>query len=643
MKNIFLTIITGIFVMSCSDYLDVVPDNVPVIEHAFLDRTGTERYLATCYTYLPYFSNPNGDAAILGSDEFYCVEDPYYNGIAGNYYGLKVRRGEQNTNSPLFNVWDGLNNGRAMFRALRDCNLFLENIYNVGADLSEAETRQWAAEVKYLKAFYHYYLLINYGPIPLQKVSLPISANSEEVRVYRDPFDECVDYIATLLDEAIPDLPSAIQIRSTDMGHITRPIAAALKAKLLVFAASPLFNGNPDFAGLKDNRQTALFTATEDKSKWTRAVEACKQAIDEAALGGHDFYEFTKYPNISDSTKRLMSLRSVVTDRWNKEIIWSADRYTMYDYQRASTPFFFGSQSTWMPTDPWLCATLATVEMFYSNHGVPIDEDIEFADRNRWYNPTPAPADHKFFIKPGYETALINIDRETRFYANLAFDGCVWFGNGRYKDPGQGAESEQSWVLKTKAGEENGKRSSMRYAMTGYYIRKSSHYESASPSQSSNVIIPSTFPLIRLADIYLLYAEALNESKSAPDAEVYEYIDKVRERAGLPGVVESWREWSKYPSKPTTQEGMREIIQRERMIELAFEGVRYWDIRRWKTAYDLLNKPIQGLNPNGATTQDYNNVVTYEIPNFTTKEYLSPIRQYNIRVNANLVQNPYWE
>ena len=155
---------------SCSDYLDVVPDNVPTVEHAFLDRTSAERYLATCYSYFPSLGSPTTDPAMLGSDEWWGIEDPYYTSKSGNYLGLKLKKGEQNSNDPMWNYWDGMNwSGQALFRALRDCNIFLENVHNVGGDLSEEEATQWAAEVKILKAYYHYYLMKMYGPIPLQK------------------------------------------------------------------------------------------------------------------------------------------------------------------------------------------------------------------------------------------------------------------------------------------------------------------------------------------------------------------------------------------------------------------------------------------------------------------------------------------
>lgn len=640
--KIIITISVLVLNVACDKYLDVVPDNVATIEHAFLDRTSAEKYLATCYTYLPDLGVPSGDPAILGSDEWWAIEDQYYNGRSANYAGLKLKKGELNSNEPLFNFWDGLNGGRACYRAIRDCNVFLENISKVGNDLSEEERARWSAEVKFLKAYYHFYMMRMYGPIPLMKENLPISANIDEVRVYREPFDEGIDYIVNLLDEAVPFLPFQILNVSSELGRITQPIAMALKAEILVTAASPLFNGNPDFSGLVDNRGVQLINPDFVPAKWNRAVKACKNAIDTCLLAGHQLYEFSKQTNISDSTKLLMSLRHVVTDKWNKEIIWTASKLSMYDYQRATTPFFFKEQAQWTPTDPYMCPTLRMAELFYSNNGVPIEEDIQFKYNDRFMT-EPAPADHKYYIQPGYTTSKINIGREARFYANLAFDGAIWFGNGRYKDVGMGASNEQPWVIQTKKGEAQGQMSNLRYSLSGYWVRKTSHFESVSTSSSSNVIVRSTFPVIRLADLYLLYSEALNEALEAPDQEVYQYIDLVRERAGLSGVLESWQSSSRFPSKPLTKEGLREIIQHERMIELAFEGKRFWDIRRWKTAHYWLNQPIRGLNAFGETPQEFSKVRILYIPEFSTKDYLFPIRQYNLRVNTNLIQNPYWQ
>lgn len=150
------------------------------------------------------------------------------------------------------------------------------------------------------------------------------------------------------------------------------------------------------------------------------------------------------------------------------------------------------------------------------------------------------------------------------------------------------------------------------------------------------------FPIIRLADLYLLYAEALNEVKATPDEEVYEYIDLVRARTGLKGVVESWRDHSLNPDKPFIKEGMREIIRRERLNELAFEGSRFWDLRRWKLAEEYMNRPIRGLNIVGAIAADFYQVKEIYSPTFTKKDYFWPIRQSVLLKNTNLVQNLGW-
>lgn len=639
--SLIIFVFTLIFVCACDSYLDVIPDNVPTLDHVFLDRTSAEKFLATCYSYMPGLGTVAGDPAIHGSDEFWAIEEPQlYGGLA--YNGMRLKKGEQNTNSPLFNFWDGGIVTKSLFLALRDCNIFLESIHKVGADLGDEERRRWIAEVKFLKAYYHYYLIRMYGPIPLQKESLPVSAGVDEVRVFRDPFDECVDYIVSLLDEAVPFLPIEISNESTELGRITKPIALALKAEVLVTAASPLYNGNPDYANFIDNRGINLFNPTVDNSKWERAAVACKEAIDVSLEAGHKLYEFTEYPGqLSEQTRKLMSLRHVFADKWNKEIIWTEAPLTFRSYMRATAPFFTMDYYQSAPSDPFMAPTLRMAELFYTKNGVPINEDNSFDYSNR-FDITSAPFDQKYFIQPGYKTAKLNIDRETRYYANLAFDGAIWFGNGRFKDVDQGLLSEQPWVFMTKKGQVQGKNSNLRYSITGYWVRKTVHYETVKTSATTNVVVRGTFPIIRLADLYLLYAEALNESIGVPNNEVYDAIDVVRERAGLKGVQESWQNFSMYPSKPSTKEGMREIIHQERMIELAFEGKRFWDIRRWKTAYKWLNQPIRGLNPEGETVQEFNNVRTLYVPQFTTKEYLFPIQEHSLRVNPNLVQNPYW-
>jgi len=157
-------------------------------------------------------------------------------------------------------------------------------------------------------------------------------------------------------------------------------------------------------------------------------------------------------------------------------------------------------------------------------------------------------------------------------------------------------------------------------------------------SGTSATAINYAWPVIRLADLYLIYAEALNEAGGSK-GEVLEYIDRVRERAGLSSVELSWSQYSRTPDKPATLEGRREIIRRERTIEMAFEGSGYWDLRRWKKAVEDLNKPVTGWYVYGDTNDTYYVPVTLAQPVFTMKDYFWPIAVNEIQKNENLVQN----
>lgn len=628
---------------SCADYLDIAPDNIATIEYAFRDKVSAEKFLTTCYADLPQMGNPARDVTLLGSDDVWCYEDSrYYDGLA-NYYPHFIKLGRQTANNPYLNFWDGLNWGaRSLWQGIRNCNIFMENVDHVGVQLQGAEKDRWTAEVKFLKAYYHYYLLRMYGPIPLMKENQPVEASPEEVRTYRDPFDECVDYIVQLIDEAVPYLPLTIEIRATEMGRITKPIALAIKAEMLMMAASPLFNGNPDFMQSEDNRGVKLFPQEYDPNKWVRAATACKNAIDTCHLGEHRLYTFdNRLYETSDTTRLINTLRCVASERYNEEMIWGLVRRTVDNWQRYTMPFFL---ITYHNTNPWegvIAPTIRAAELYYSNNGVPIEEDTEY-DYNNRFEVAEAPESHYYYIQSNFRTAKLNMNREPRFYANLTFDGAYWFGNGRYRDVGMGSATETAWPMNMKQGEASGKVSSLRYSITGYWAKKPSHIQTTTNTNGGGVYTDYRFPIIRLADLYLLYAEALNEINNAPTAEVYEYIDMVRERAGLEGVRKSWTEHSKYPGKVETQSGMREIIHRERMIELSFEGKRFWDIRRWKRASEIIPGPVQGWNIEADNEGEYYQVVTLDNLKFAMRDYLWPIRTQSIRVNTNLVQNPYW-
>lgn len=635
---------TAIFLLimgsSCSDYLDVVPDNVPTIDHAFSNRYEAEGFLYGCFSFLPHYADPSTNPALLGGDEVWYI-DPADLVSPRLWY---IARGDQGTNSPLADYWASRQNGYdlkgggALFTVLSDCNIFLENIHKP-FDLDEYERDWWSAEVTFLKAFYHFYLFRMYGPIPLIKENLTISAPAEEVQRYREPVDSVVNYIVQLIDSSLANLPLEIEDITNELGRPTKATALALKAQVLTLAASPLFNGNPDYASVVDNKGRHLFPSEYKPEKWERAAVALKEAIDMAHESGHGLFDFktTNFAtNLSEQTIAAMQVRGAATERWNKEIIWGESNVNPDALQRICFPAFTfihnsgGIGKSYAPT-------LQVVEQFYTKNGVPIEEDKDWAgiDPMGLRNGDAA---HNHYIREGFQTINLHFDREARFYGAVTFDGGTFYGNGRT------SADNDMWYTQMKNGNVSGGLTPLqRYSSTGYLCKKLIHYLTSVPDNNNSIsTYRYAFPIIRLADLYLMYAEALNEWKAAPDDEVYEYIDLVRVRTGLKGVVESWQTHSLEPDKPFTKEGMREIIHRERLNELAFEGSRFWDLRRWKLAGEYMNKPVRGLDIQGETAADFYKPTEIYKLEFTTKDYLWPVRQSVLLKNKNLIQNFGW-
>lgn len=634
MKTIkYILVLFILSFISCSDYLDVIPDNVATIDHAFNNRNNAEKYLFTCYNRLPSITSTNASIGLMSGDEFWFY--PKGTGQIENRLGgtnpWDIARGEQNINSPKCNYWDGENSGKPLYQAIRDCNIFLENIHRP-RDLQDYERNRWIAEVKFLKAYYHYYLLQLYGPIIIMDENLNVASPTSEVRAFRDPVEDVVNYIVDLLDEAVIDLPQDVLNRAEELGRITKPIALAVKAKVLVLAASPLFNGNADYADFKDSRGTVLFPETYDASKWTKAAEASREAIESAEESGNRLYVYKEvFQDLSDSTLVKMNIRQSITDKWNSEIIWGSTE-NVNGLQSLAMPGL-SPQNNHFQARRLFAPTLRVAEQFYSENGVPINEDVNWNYSER-YKTKVAGKDDRYYIKEGYETANLHFGREPRFYASLGFDGSAWYGNGRWKD-------DEMYYLEAKRGQFTGYRTVEDFSITGYYAKKIINPQN-SITEHGFTIERYTFPIIRLADLYLMYAEALNEAEGPTNQDVTKYVDIVRERAGLKGVIESWQDYSSSPNKPNSKEGMREIIRQERLNELALEGHRFYDLRRWKKSQEWMNRPLKGWNVKEERTEYYYDPVIIYTREFNFKDYFWPIKLNSLLVNPNLVQNPGW-
>lgn len=619
-------------------FLDVVPDNVATIANAFTSKTEAEKYLVTCYSYLPIDVDPTFNVGITAGDEVW-IEDNAINMRVTNV--VQLPRGGQNTSSPIANCMNGTRDANANYKAIRDCNVFIENVSDLSKipDLDIDTRLRWIAEVKFLKAYYHFIMFRAYGPIPVIDKNLPIDAPLDQVHVKRQPVDSVVNYIAQLLDSAAVNLPATINNMASELGRITKPIALSLKAKLLVTAASPLFNGNSDYGSFKDRDGVPLFNSTYSVAKWQRAADACKAAIDLCTAQGISLYTFPQQTyHLSDTTMTQMSIRNAMSEPWNNELIWGLTTNNMggynYFFQRmGAAPFdrAFVVKGGITYGAAAMGPTIKCAKMFYTKNGVPIDEDktLDFSNISalRVVNHT-----ERFNLKEGETSARLNFDREPRFYADLGFDRCIW-----YMANSPSKTDENTFYLFSRAGE-FGQNSIV--PICGYFMKKIVNWHM---DWNTNTFPLYAYPEIRLADLYLLYAEALNEANATPTADVYNYINLIRTRAGLPTVQYSWDNFSTNSSKYKTQSGMRSIIQRERAIELCFEGQRYWDLLRWKTAAQELSGNITGWDRTGKTADLYYRELTYFSRHFVApRDYLFPIQDNDLLNNPNLMQNPNW-
>lgn len=634
MKSLYKYIVyvcTALSVTSC-DFLDVVPDNVATEEHVFADRYTVEKYLATCYWKLPISAGWNENPGIFGALEL------IFNTESRSEGGMKFGLGLDSPTSSLINYWSG---SRSLYAGIRECNTFMNGVVDV-KDLEGYEKKRMLAEVKMLKAYMHFYLLTYYGPICTLRESPPVNESTQGVRVYREKVDDCFQYIIDLMDEVIASeaLPLVITNPTTELGRFTQPAAHMLKAKILLYWASPLFNGNTDYNSFLDHNGEPFFNQVYDQSRWTAAAEACKKAVNICESAGVRLYQTSDYiapKKLSEQTLLVQSLRGAISHRWNPELIWSNTPNPVSSSIQTEC-FTYFEPAFELFTNQRMSVPLSTVELFYSKNGVPIEEDKTYDYINR-YDLRTGDAEHRYYIQEGEQTAALNFDREPRYYSTLGFDRGKWYGNSYKNMPDNDADC---LYPKNRFGEYSSVGDAGEYNATGYWPKKLVSINTSYRDANSVSWESYPFPDMRYADLLLMCAEAMNEAKDVPDAEVYKYIDMVRERAGLGGVLNSWHNYSNLSEKPTTKEGMREIIQHERKVELACEGVYFWDSHRWKTAQKEQNRLIQGWYIQASKMEDYYTTTTVYTQSFSYKNYLAPIPESELVKNPQLVQNPGW-
>ena len=621
--------LAGLF--NCDNYLDIVPDQTQQVDLLFERKEVAYTALATCYAYLP-----KNDGVYTS---FMTMSDEITTPIAKETDGVRIMKGQQSASNPKFGLWSGWSDQGSLWEGIRHCNILIENIHNV-VDMTEEEMNSWAAEAKFLKAYYHFLLFTYYGPIPIVDENLPISASDNEVRVKRSTVDQSVDYIVQTIDDAIIDLPVR-ELSSNDLGRIDQVIAKSIKSRVLLYAASPLFNGNSEmYSGFVNEDGEHYFNQAYDQTKWDLAKDASLDAINAALENGVGLYEFSSTPpnyedeyEESEFLRTLYDLKYTIVDKWNSELIWGNsnpvrgnDWWQMQAACMMKNPNASSVEAAWQ----WIAPTLRIAELFYTENGLPIDQDLTYDFQNR-FNTATVGASQNYQAQYGATTAKLNLNREPRFYSSLGFDR------------GYNRTWGNLWQLRMKKGESHGRiANSDDYLITGYALKKLVHPDSE--GDGYNKIVTYAWPMIRLSELYLNYAEAINES-TGPNQDAYDALNAIRERAGISNVEDAWgnASISATLNKHTTQDGFREIIRQERLIELSFEGNRYNDIRRWKQAEQYFNSPVFGWSVDETSVSGYYNITQVGIRSFNSpRDYFHPISINEITINPNLTQNLGW-
>jgi hypothetical protein len=472
--------------------------------------------------------------------------------------------GTQNFNNGNY---DGLDAQLAYYNGIRKANTFLSKV-NVIPFPAEAKKNQMLGEVYFLRAFYFNEIVKRFGGMPIMdenRILMP----GDNMQFARDSYKDCVHFILADLEKAISMLP--VTLTENEYGRATKGAAMALKARVLLFAASPLWQKEMG------------------EDLWQKAAEAAKAVIDLKDENGELVYEL--YGNSADDYEKLFFTRR---KSGNKEVIF---------YKHAA-PVDFNSDEikVWSPKggtfggNGAVCPTQNFVDLF------------EMANGKLFYE-----------SGSGYDEQNPYLNRDPRFYKIVLYNGCTW----------QGETLDLTYnAIKDNSGTHRKDKSD--YTRTGYYVRK--YLPEGVKNNTSNTGYHNWI-YFRLAEMYLNYAEAMNEAFGPDNDNGYgltarQAVNKVRTRSGVVDIVAS------------NQAAMQQRIWNERAIELSFEEHRWWDARRWKKAYEWFGGAMNEMEitKNGAQ-------LVYTVKPFFSRIYRSymdlyPIPTDEIKKNPLYYQNP---
>lgn len=617
MKNtcFILIAVSLLFVANACNWLDQVPEDELTLEMVFNDKTRTEDWLAGVYAGIadPYWDHMKFAGYDAMSDD--CTLPSAWTTFGWNI--LNMAAGNWSPASEWqMNYWTELP------KYIRSAYIFMENVKplpNAGVPASEVALMK--SEARFMIAYYYWLLLETYGPIPFNPGLVSADASYKELMLEQTPFDEIVNWIDRELVETAETLP-AFYINNNKFGRATSVMCHAVRARMLLFAASPLVNGNPDYAEYRNKSGKNLFSTEYDPTKWKRAANACKELIELAESNGYALYvERTDGGEIDP----FLSYQNMMLTRWsdgNKEILFPRPGgCDLWDYEKHAQPRGSGGNGA-------LGVSQSLVDAFFMKNGLSIDDHMSgysetgFSTASDMRNTSwslGSPTDVAGEITTA-GTYNMYCNREPRFYVSVLYNNAWYRQSARRTEfhnhsvDGGGYDSPQA----------------------GYLIRKK---VSPDVHVMNNTYVYRPGILYRLGEVYLNYVEALNEYEPG-NKDILLYLNKIRERAGLPLYNAADNSISVDASD---KERMRELIRKERRVELCIEGIRYNDLRRWKEAENVLNGYVEGMNVSATTRNEYFKRTRLDIfRSYRKAFYFQPVPITEMDKNPNLVQNPYW-
>lgn len=466
------------------------------------------------------------------------------------------------------------------YQYIRKCNVFLEKAD--ATPLLAADKVKLKAEVMYLRAFMYFELIKRYGGVPLVAEAYDLG---DSVSFKRNTFEECINFIAKNLDDAYAALPAKYTPTDANFGRATQDACLALRSRLFLYAASPLFNGGS--IATDANLKAITSYPVYDINRWQKAADAA------AALLTRGYSLFPSYQN------------TFLTVSGNNELIfartWSASN--AHQATQINTASGYGGFGGWSGRN---CPTQTLVDDYDMSNGQP---PYIYPGGIKTINPASG-----FNVNAPYS------NRDPRLDASILRDELVFRGR-----------AYETWFSSTGTGP-NGRDSRKNggdFSQTSYNLRKFMN-ETLPINQSQLYTEPWIW--FRLSEIYLNYAEAKFELGDEVTAR--QYLSLVRARAGMPAIPAT-----------VTGDDLRKRIYNERRIEMAFEGHRFFDVRRWKIAGQTEKVPVNGVDilrdPATGIKTYVNKIITNRVWN--DKMYLLPIATVEINKNkGSVAQNPGW-